>query len=103
MDRLKRALSEMEIGGITTTARFHEAVVSNARFRSGDFDTDFIVKEADRLQTEMGNWHETTSNDVALTSAVLAQSPDAISLESLNPGSRANWTQKAISESQQRN
>ena len=53
MDRLRRALSEMEIGGIATTARFHEAVVTNEQFRSGNFDTDFIVKESENLQAAM--------------------------------------------------
>ena len=99
MDRLRRALSELEIGGITTTARFHEAVVSNECFRSGNFDTDFIVKEAENLQKKMEEWHEETKVDAALASAVLSQSTNSARIDSMSPASRKNWTHKAIAES----
>ena len=99
MDRLKRALSELEIGGITTTARFHEAVVSNECFRSGNFDTDFIVKEAENLQGTMESWSPESERDAALVSAALAQTPRASEREDLHPQSRKTWEQKAIAES----
>ena len=46
--RSLRALGEMEIDGIHTTAPFHERVLKDERFCTGDFDTRF----ADHLQEE---------------------------------------------------
>jgi acetyl-CoA carboxylase biotin carboxylase subunit len=46
--RSLRALREMEIEGIETTAPFHERVLREERFQTGEFDTRF----ADHLQAE---------------------------------------------------
>ncbi|MBM3265392.1 MAG: acetyl-CoA carboxylase biotin carboxylase subunit [candidate division Zixibacteria bacterium] len=40
--RMKRALSEYEIGGIKTTVSFHLQALSDARFVSGNYTTRFI-------------------------------------------------------------
>ena len=41
---MRRALAEFRIGGIKTTIPFHQKVLSNPHFCSGDFDTQFIYK-----------------------------------------------------------
>ena len=46
--RSLRALGELEVSGIQTTAPFHRRVLSDPRFASGDFDTafaDHLLKE----------------------------------------------------------
>ena len=43
--RGKRALEEFIIDGIKTTIPFHEIVLRNDAFISGDFDTGFVDKE----------------------------------------------------------
>ncbi len=46
--RSLRALGELEVHGINTTAPFHKRVLSDPRFASGDFDTafaDHLLKE----------------------------------------------------------
>ncbi len=43
--RARRALSEVQIEGIKTTAPFHQQVVENATFRSGEVFTDFLERE----------------------------------------------------------
>jgi acetyl-CoA carboxylase biotin carboxylase subunit len=43
--RGRRALDEFIITGIPTTIPFHERVVENAAFQSGEFYTDFIERE----------------------------------------------------------
>ncbi|TBR17645.1 ATP-grasp domain-containing protein, partial [bacterium] len=46
--RSLRALGELEVRGINTTAPFHKRVLSDPRFASGDFDTafaDHLLKE----------------------------------------------------------
>jgi acetyl-CoA carboxylase biotin carboxylase subunit len=43
--RMRRALREFVIKGIKTSIPFHRAVLENARFQSGHFDTSFIETE----------------------------------------------------------
>ena len=42
--RMERALGEFSIGGICTTIPFHKAVLQHPAFRSGQIDTDFVIK-----------------------------------------------------------
>ncbi len=44
MERMGRALDEYAITGINTTIPFHQAVLDNPHFQSGDVTTDFIEK-----------------------------------------------------------
>lgn len=44
--RLARALGELEIEGVPTTVKFHEAVLRHPQFIEGHFTTSFIEKEA---------------------------------------------------------
>ncbi len=43
--RAKRALAEVQIEGIKTTVTFHQKVVDNATFASGEVYTDFLERE----------------------------------------------------------
>jgi len=47
IDRLRRALDEVEITGIQTTLPFDRAVVRNPRFAAGDVSTDWVGEESD--------------------------------------------------------
>jgi acetyl-CoA carboxylase biotin carboxylase subunit len=40
--RMRRALSEYLIAGIKTTIPFHNAIMRNAEFRRGEYDTGFV-------------------------------------------------------------
>lgn len=40
--RMLRALDELHIEGVTTTANFHKMVLDSEKFRSGEFDTAYI-------------------------------------------------------------
>jgi acetyl-CoA carboxylase biotin carboxylase subunit len=42
LERLKRALGELEVGGITTTKPLYEALVQNDDVRAGRFDTGWL-------------------------------------------------------------
>ena len=66
--RMKRALSEFEIEGVPTTARFHEAVLSHPDFLNGSFNTGFIEKEAAYFQ----RYFSETPGDSCELSAIVA-------------------------------
>ena len=42
---MRRALSEMQVEGISTTASFHDAVLQHPEFVSGKHDTKFVERE----------------------------------------------------------
>ena len=42
--RMLRALNEMEIGGVITTAEFQAEILDSAGFRSGEFNTGYVTK-----------------------------------------------------------
>ncbi len=42
IQRMKRALSELEVAGVKTTANFHRQVIENQDFIDGNYFTDFI-------------------------------------------------------------
>ena len=44
IDRMQRALSEFQISGrgVKTTIPFHQEILADAQFRSGDVSTDFV-------------------------------------------------------------
>ena len=42
--RLRRALDEYNITGIKTTVPFHSAIMRNADFRNGNYDTGFVER-----------------------------------------------------------
>lgn len=42
IEKMKRALEEFYVEGISTTIPFHIALMDNEQFRSGDFDTKFL-------------------------------------------------------------
>jgi acetyl-CoA carboxylase biotin carboxylase subunit len=52
IDRMRRALDEYYITGIKTTVPFHAAMMRNAEFRAGHYDTGFIerVMNSDKFE-----------------------------------------------------
>jgi acetyl/propionyl-CoA carboxylase alpha subunit len=49
IDRLARALDEVEVTGIQTTLPFHLAVVQSGAFRDGDVSTDWVDEQWDGM------------------------------------------------------
>lgn len=69
--RLRRALQELEIEGIPTTAAFHEALTKHPRFVSGDFSTRFLEEEGEKLIEKLGQDHEIPAELQALTASLI--------------------------------
>lgn len=50
LNRMSRALDELVITGVPTTAPFHKLIMGHEAFRRGEVDTGFIVKHAEDLK-----------------------------------------------------
>ncbi len=66
IDRMREALRELRVEGVSTTAPFHLAVMADPDFRSGDFSIRYVEEHPDLLVTTRDSWL-----DVALAAAVL--------------------------------
>ena len=59
---MRRALGEYLITGIKTTIPFHDAIMRNADFRSGKYDTGFVERmmnsENFELRPSNGRLHD---------------------------------------------
>ncbi len=57
--RALRALGEFRVGGIHTTIPFHEKVLKNPQFQSGDFDTSFVdlLRKKSKASARNGKTH----------------------------------------------
>ena len=42
INRMQRALDEVEIGGVKTDLEYHKKILANAAFRKGDLNTKFL-------------------------------------------------------------
>ena len=49
IDRLRRALSEFVVKGITTNIGYLKEILAHPEFRSGDYDTTFLARKAEDL------------------------------------------------------
>ncbi|WP_373048887.1 acetyl-CoA carboxylase biotin carboxylase subunit [Vulgatibacter sp.] len=52
IDRLKRALSDYVVKGITTNIGYLRQIIEHPEFRSGDYDTTFLARRAEELKSE---------------------------------------------------
>jgi acetyl-CoA carboxylase biotin carboxylase subunit len=52
IDRLRRALSEFVVKGITTNIAYLRQIIDHPEFRSGDYDTTFLARRADELKIQ---------------------------------------------------
>ena len=71
IDRLKRALDEYEVSGITTTLGFFREVVKDSEFVSGKLDTGFITRFNER-QLAQESSQEVKTNQVESDLATIA-------------------------------
>src|SRR6185436_8651401 len=71
IDRLKRALDEYEVSGITTTLLFFRDVVRDEEFISGHLDTGFITRFNERRASQEVETNQVES-DLATIAAALS-------------------------------
>jgi acetyl/propionyl-CoA carboxylase alpha subunit len=67
-----RALSEFEIDGVPTTAKFHEAVLRHPIFREGTMNTGFVEQQAAYFKEIFGRVTPEHADHAAILAAILA-------------------------------
>lgn len=97
-ERMLRALRELEIGGVPTTARFHEILFTHPDFRAGKFTTSFLEKNMPDLIERMRAIDDTSVDAGALLAAVMLQLEQQSNLQVTQDSSRQAWTTKAKQE-----
>ncbi|HLL55950.1 MAG TPA: acetyl-CoA carboxylase biotin carboxylase subunit [Myxococcaceae bacterium] len=71
--RMKRALAEYVVKGITTNIRYLRAVMEHPEFASGDYDTSFLVRAHQEL---LGTENEKLREVAVMAAVVYAQQRD---------------------------
>jgi acetyl/propionyl-CoA carboxylase alpha subunit len=96
IDRLRRALDEVEVGGLQTTLPFHRFVARDASFRAGDVSTTWVGEHWD------GPADRDRARRIALLAAGLAQPahrPGAPTREEVNgraESTSGDWARAAL-------
>jgi len=68
IERMKRALSEYQVGGIRTTIPFFQAVLDDPEFRNAEIDTDYLARFMQRPKSESFR----QQNDELVAAAIVA-------------------------------
>jgi acetyl-CoA carboxylase biotin carboxylase subunit len=101
LKRLSRALKEMEITGLPTTASFHQALIHDPDFASGEFSTKFLETKLEPLIEQVDSQAATSSTVAALVMAVLGQQSDTRG-RLIHDQQRHQWQQTGRLENQRR-
>jgi acetyl-CoA carboxylase biotin carboxylase subunit len=96
IERMRRALQELNVGGVRTSAPAALAVLEHERFRKGDFDTHFLEGLDLSLQH--------TEHDALVAAAAAIWRHRRASRQALAPraGERAGWTERSRRAREQR-
>ena len=73
IQRMTRALGEIEVRGVATTAKFHEAVLAHPDFIAGHFHTGWLESQYEKLKGQMVHTDASSAHAGALLAAILAQ------------------------------
>src|SRR5438477_1356917 len=74
IERLKRALGETVVKGITTNTSYLKGILDLDEFRAGDYDTGLLARAADRLLPRLEPREELTEDgEIALAAAAIWQ------------------------------
>ena len=69
IERMRRALYEYKIVGLTTNIRYLRRIIDVPDFKNGSYNTDFIERNADRLRPRPGFKNE--SEEMAVIAAYI--------------------------------
>jgi 3-methylcrotonyl-CoA carboxylase alpha subunit len=96
IDRLVRALDEVEVTGIQTTLPFHRFVAGHAGFRAARLSTDWVASEWDPAMA--GDRAAALEIAARAAAAVAARYPASRPAAATRQGSAPGWRQVALAE-----
>jgi acetyl-CoA carboxylase biotin carboxylase subunit len=96
--RMLRSLKEVQISGVTTTVRFHEALLNHPQFSSGDFSTTFIEEKKQELQLRMTHGTPTEEGLAALLTSSALMVHAGTQVAASEPSKESFWLQQARQE-----
>lgn len=91
--RLRRALAEYTVLGVTTNLEFLERLLVHPRVVAGDYDTTFVERHAAELASAASDDRQQLRDALLLTA--LAAEADARGAGELSPSPRSNWRDRA--------
>ena len=93
IDRLRRALDEYEVSGITTTLSFFREVVRDEEFISGHLDTGFITRFNERRAAKDSDSSTAIEADLAAIAAALSYAgrQQQSSIQMATQASKSRW------------
>lgn len=91
IERLRRALDEYEVSGITTTLPFFREVAEDEEFVSGHLDTGFITRFNERRTAAAPEEFSSLENDLAAIAAALGYALRQRQSSVVTPVVRSRW------------
>jgi acetyl-CoA carboxylase biotin carboxylase subunit len=91
IERLRRALDEYEVSGITTTLPFFREVAEDEEFVSGHLDTGFITRFNERRAAAAPEEFNRLENDLAAIAAALSYALRQRQSSVVTPAVRSRW------------
>jgi acetyl-CoA carboxylase biotin carboxylase subunit len=99
--RLRRALQELEIKGVPTTAKFHQALLQDEDFQKGIFSTRFMENKSEDLLRSMTKTPIENNHIPQLVAAFLAQKSQ-VKVNLTENSQRKSWEEVGRLENQHR-
>lgn len=100
LERMRRALNDLEIDGVPTTAKFHEALCQHKDFRSGNFTTRFIEETIPYFEAAYQKQSSKYGDEeIAALLAVLSARSEQDRNETPHTDQRSRWHASSLNES----
>jgi len=91
IERLRRALDEYEVSGITTNLPFFREVAKDEEFVSGQLDTGFITRFNERRAAAAPEEFSQVESDLAAIAAALCYARQKLKTSVVTPAVRSRW------------
>jgi acetyl-CoA carboxylase biotin carboxylase subunit len=93
INRMKRALGEYQIAGVTTNISFLRKILDHSAFINGTFDINFVENEFLTSDQSLTNLDKQTEDACVLISALL-KSTSTQSIKKINSSNNSSWQEQ---------
>jgi len=94
INRMKRALNEYQIAGVTSNIPFLELILNHKVFTDGSFDINFVENEFLRGEKNSSFANSDNEIDAAAVISALLKSKSSQSIKKFNPLNSSNWQEQ---------